>query len=170
MVGVEGSPALAAAARTGDPGFEVHVADAAALPLQDGSADLVVASMVLLNLDDLAGSLREAARVLEPGGRLCFSIVHPFNSLKALPSYFEQRAYPETRERGGLRMTFHDTHRPLAAYARALEDAGLLIEALREPRPDDAYVADHPEVAGWLERPCFLLARAVKPATVPAAG
>jgi SAM-dependent methyltransferase len=159
MVGVEASPALAGAARDADPSIPVHVADAAALPLSDGAADVVVASMVLMNLDDLGAAMREVARVLAPGGRLVASIVHPFNSPK-VGDYFTPHAYPEERVRGGLRMTFHDMHRPLQAYAEALEDAGLLIDALREPVPDDAYVAAHPEVARWRSAPCFLLLRA----------
>jgi SAM-dependent methyltransferase len=161
VVGVEASPALVAAAREADPSIEMHVADAAALPLPDGAVDLAVASMVLMNLDDLPGAMREVARVLAPGGRLCASLVHPFNSPKT-GSYFEAVAYPEQRVRGGLRMTFHDMHRPLSAYARALEDAGMLLEAIREPVPSDGYVAEHPEVARWRADPCFLLLRAVR--------
>jgi hypothetical protein len=56
-------------------------------------------------------------------------------------------------------------HRPLEEYASALERAGLCIEAIREPVPDDAYVAAHPEVARWRSAPCFLLLRAVRPAS-----
>ena len=167
IVGVEGSPALAAAARAASPELEVHVADAACLPLADASVDLVVASMSILNFDDMPGAVREVARVLEPGGRFCLSTVHPWNSLKDLASYFEERVYPETRERGGLAMTFHDTHRPLEAYGRALEDAGLLVEAIREPVPDAAHVAAHPGVERWRRAPVFLLLRALKPRAAP---
>lgn len=162
VVGVEASPTLARAAIEAEPGIEVHVADALALPLDDGAADLVVASMVLMNLDDLDGAMREVARVLAPGGRLVASIVHPFNSPKA-GTYFEAIAYPEERVRGGLRMTFHDLHRPLEAYAAALDRARLLIESLREPMPSDAYLAARPEVARWRSEPCFLLLRALRP-------
>ena len=161
VVGVEASPALVRAAREAAPEIEVHVADAVALPLADGSADLVVASMVLMNLDDLDAAMAEVARVLAPGGTLVASIVHPFNSPKAGP-YFQAIAYPEERVRGGLRMTFHDLHRPLAAYAAAFERAGLLIASLREPVPSDAYVRAHREVARWRTEPCFLLFRVAR--------
>jgi SAM-dependent methyltransferase len=164
VVGVEGSPALAAAARTASPELEVHVGDAADLPFADAAFDLVVASMTLLNFDDMPGAVREVARVLEPGGRFCMSLVHPWNSLKELPDYFAERAYGETRERGGLAMTFYDTHRPLEAYARALEAAGLAIEAIREPVPDDDHVAAHPSVERWRRTPVFLVMRACRPA------
>jgi hypothetical protein len=58
---------------------------------------------------------------------------------------------------------FHDLHRPLAAYALALEHAGLLIEAIREPVPSDDYLDHHREVLRWRSEPCFLLLRARRP-------
>jgi SAM-dependent methyltransferase len=163
VVGVEGSPALAAAAREAAPGIEVLDGDAAAIPLPDGAVDLVVCSMALLNFDDMDAAVREAARVLEPGGRFCFSTVHPWNSLKSGPDYFAEHTYAEERKRGGLTMVFTDRHRPLSAISRALEGAGLLVEALREPVPDAEHIAEHPSVAQWTRRPAFLLGVAVKP-------
>jgi hypothetical protein len=41
-------------------------------------------------------------------------------------------------ERGGLRMTFTSYHHPLSSHTAALEQAGFLIEALREPRATGA--------------------------------
>ena len=63
-------------------------------------------------------------------------------------------------ERGGLRMTFVSFHRPLEDYTRALEAAGFVIEALREPVPSRDYVSDHPEVGGWRDEPMLLVLRA----------
>lgn len=164
VVGVEGSPTLARAARDAEPPLEVHVADAGAMPIDDGAADLCVASMMLLNVDDLDAVIGEVARVLAPGGRFCFSTTHPDSGRrKAGDDYFAVVRFAETRERDGVRMTFHDVHRPLSSYFGALERAGLLVEAVREPVPDDAYVSAHPSVARWRREPCFLLVRAVKP-------
>jgi SAM-dependent methyltransferase len=170
VLGVEGSPALAQAARDGDPPVEVRVADAAALPVEDGAADLVVASMTLLNFDDLDRAVAEVARVLRPNGRLCLATVHPLRSSQSArellgpgAGYFAEHHYAEPRERGGLRMVFHDAHRPLRDLLGALERAGLLVEAVREPVPDEAHVAAHPGAARFRERPSFLLVRALRP-------
>ena len=163
VLGVEASAALCAAAREAAPEIEVLEGDAAALPLPDRAVDLVVCSMALLNFDDLEASMREAARVLEPGGRFCFTTVHPWNSLKAGDDYFAERTYEESRTRDGLTMTFTDRHRPLSALSRAFEGAGLLIEALREPVPDAGHVARWPAVERWTRRPAFLAGRAVRP-------
>jgi SAM-dependent methyltransferase len=171
VVGVEQSPALAAAARA--RGLEIVEADAVALPLESRSADLVVAFMSLMNVDDLDAVVGEIARVLEPGGRFCFAVPHPFtsagfrgvagelsNDREPVP-YFERRAFVDTRERGGRRMDFHDVHYPLQRYLSAVTDAGLLIEALVEPIPDPAYVELRPSASRWLVEPCYLYVRAV---------
>ena len=45
---------------------------AEALPLPDASVDAVVCTLVLCSVEDVAGAVREAARVLRPGGRFLF--------------------------------------------------------------------------------------------------
>ena len=164
VVGVDSSPRLAEAARAAEPPVQVLVADAAAVPLDDGIADLVVSSMALMTIDDLDGTIAEVARLLRPGGRFCFSMVHPMNSFDDLgDEYFVDRAFVWELDRDGISMTFHDIHRPLSALTGAFERAGLLVEALREPVPDAEHVAAYPEVAKWRRKPCFLVGRAVKP-------
>lgn len=49
---------------------ELRVADAGALPFQDGSFDAVVSTYVLCCVPDLDAALAEALRVLRPGGDL----------------------------------------------------------------------------------------------------
>jgi SAM-dependent methyltransferase len=171
VVGVEASTVLADAARSADPSIAVHIADATAIPLDDGAADLVVASLALMNMDDMAGVVHEVARVLRPGGHFCFSVLHPMNSWGDAGDvgYFESTRYAEQLVHDGASMTVNEIHRPLGDYLGGLEDAGFLVEKFREPVPDDGYVADRPEVARWREKPAFLHVRALKPLPTPGA-
>ena len=174
IVGIDASPSLVAAARELDPSLDVRLADAAALPLEEASADLAIAFMSLHDMDAMPVAVKEVARVLEPGGRFCAAIVHPINSAGRFESdsadgsfiikrnYFAMFNYSDTVERDGLSMTFHSQHRPLEAYFVALENAGLIVEALREPAiPDDAIISDRGR--RWQRLPLFLHLRARRP-------
>jgi len=154
VVGIDSSPSLVAAAHEFDPSIDVRLADAAALPLDDACADLAVAFMSLQDIDEMPAAVREAARVLEPGGRFCLAIVHLINSAGSFEQasadghfvikgdYLRAFHYADAVERDGLAMTFNSEHRPLETYFIALEKAGFLIEALREPAlPEHAIVS-----------------------------
>jgi SAM-dependent methyltransferase len=143
VVGVERSPTLAAAAVAACPAMPVLLADAAAIPVADRSADLVVACMSLLDIYDLDGAVSEIGRVLRPGGRLCLAVVHPFMSAEDEDTmhtasfrfsrpYLEPRRYVDRVEREGLVMTFTSMHRPLSDYTSALFGNGMVISALTE--------------------------------------
>lgn len=76
VLAVEPEPYLRARARerAADAPVPVEVVDATAeaVPAADGSADAVVASLVLCSVADPAAALREMHRVLRPGGELRF--------------------------------------------------------------------------------------------------
>ena len=167
VVAVDAAPSMVAHAREADPNGEYVLASGSALPFEDGSADLVVAFMSLQDMDDADGAVREAWRVLEPGGRFCVALVHPINSAGRFESdeedaafvirdsYFERRRYVDTIEKDGLEMTFTSDHRPLDGWLRPFADAGFLLERVREvPAPDNPR---------WQRLPLFLHVRALEP-------
>jgi ubiquinone/menaquinone biosynthesis C-methylase UbiE len=63
---------LQEAARERAPSAQVLQAPAEDLPFDDDSFDTVVSTLVLCGVRDQARALREARRVLRPGGRLLF--------------------------------------------------------------------------------------------------
>src|SRR5262245_23621004 len=171
VIGVDASPSLVADARRLDPSMDICLADAAALPLDDASADLAIAFMSLHDIDAMSAAVAEIGRILEPGGRFCLAIVHPINSAGRFETaaadasfiikggYLQTFNYSDPVERDGLSMTFHSQHRPIECYFRALENAGLLVETLREPQvPDHAVVSERSR--RWQRLPLFLHLRA----------
>jgi SAM-dependent methyltransferase len=175
VVGADVAPRMIELAAEADPEGEYVVADAADLPFEAGAFDLGVAFMSLHDMENMAGAVREVARVLEPGARMCAAVVHPLAASGAFEgddpdapfvvreSYLERKRWRETLERRGLAITLNSVHPPLGDYARALEDAGFLLEALREPTPPDSIVARDEAWRRWRRIPMFLHLRAVRP-------
>lgn len=173
VTALDASPTMAVAAHDAEPRLSIVVGDAAALPLADSSFDLVIAFMSLQDVDDLDGALREAARVLMPGGRLCMAVVHPLNSAGTFEerdpdspfvitgSYLEPSFYVDEMERDGLTMRFASAHLPVEGYVQAVASAGFLIEDLREPAVPENPDMD-PAARRWQRVPLFLHLRAVK--------
>jgi SAM-dependent methyltransferase len=164
VVGIDASPTLIRLAREADPQGDYSVADAAALPFADASFDVVAAFNSLMDVDDMPGAIREAARVLERGGRLCACVTHPLRDAGRFLSreessafvvdrpYFGRTRFAATVARGNYEVTFKGWTYPLEMYAHALEAVGLLIESLREP----------PDAPRLTNVPNFLLIRATK--------
>lgn len=79
---VVGSEYLGAEVAGGTEVDGIRHEDALALTFGDGSLDVIVSNDVLEHVPDLEAALREAARVLRPGGALVFSV--PFHSGSAV--------------------------------------------------------------------------------------
>ena len=160
VVGIDASPTLVRLAREADPAGDYRVGDASKLPLPDEAADLVVAFMSLQDVEDLDGAIGEAARVLQPGGRLCSAILHPVTTAGRLEqddrllairgSYVDSfvQSFPMRNE-----LDVPSFHRPIEGYSRALEAEGFLIERVRE-------LSTRRRAPGRI--PVFLHVRAVK--------
>jgi hypothetical protein len=119
-----------------------------------------------MDVDDMPAAVAEAARVLAPDGHVSACVVHPiadggrWTSRDDDATFLIEQPYGETRwyeiaaERDGLAFAFASRRYALEAYTRALEDAGLLLEVVREPA----------DASGrWRRVPQFLHLQAVKP-------
>jgi SAM-dependent methyltransferase len=124
------------------------------LPVRSGSCRAVVACLVFEHVRDLDAALAEAARVLEPDGRLVAVINHPIlqtpgsgwidDQLVDPPEQYwrigpylpEATTVEEVDD--GVDLTFH--HRPLHRYVNGASACGLLLEHLEEPTPPRSYL------------------------------
>lgn len=177
VVGLDGAPVLAAAAASHSGGFPSAVGDAACLPFRDACFDLAIAFMALHDVDDLADSLDELARVLRPDGILCAAIVHPMFSSghvglsdrvtrhSSRLGYFRTTPYQETVTLNGRAVTLHSVHRPLQDHVTGLAGAGFVLEVMQEPEPSSDYLKAHPEAAPLADSPLYLHYRARRDAT-----
>ncbi|MEU0482392.1 class I SAM-dependent methyltransferase [Streptosporangium sp. NPDC006013] len=121
--------------------------DATMLPFAADTFDTVTALWVSTDIGDFAGLLKEAARVLLPGGLLLFYGVHPcFNgphvelrqdgAVVIHPTYRikgRHKRSPWWRE-GGVRDRVGMSHVPLPDLINAFIDAELSIDRVYEPR------------------------------------
>lgn len=131
VVAIDASPTLVRLAREADPDGDYLVGDAAALPLDDESFDLVIAFMSLQDMDDERSAVRESTRVLVAGGRLCAAIIHPIWSAGEVGEdrarFVIRGSYFATVPHVRPVLQLPSVHRPLEAYFRALEVAGFLV-------------------------------------------
>jgi SAM-dependent methyltransferase len=176
VVAVDAIAPLIRLARDADSANHYLRCDAAALPFGDRSFDLVVFYNSLMDVDDMQGAVREAARVLRQGGAMCSCVTHPiadagrFESTAAGARFVIEDTYLGSRrwlhiatvERDGLRMDFSGWAYPLETYFAALEQAGFQVQALREPPVEDSVVAREADEKRWRRIPLFLMWRAVK--------
>lgn len=178
VVALDSSLTLVRHACEADAQSAYLVADAPALPFADATFQTVVAYNSLQTMGmmrDMAKAVQEAARVIQPSGHFCLCVAHPMTDAgraKQLPaegdlvisgSYFEQRRVNDTVTKDGLEMTFHGWTYTLEHYVRALEQAGFLVERVREPVPSEEQVALRPDLEVWRRVPLFLFLAAVKP-------
>lgn len=127
-VGVDLSLAML---RRGDGQTPRVCANGCVLPFAPGMFDLVCCSLMVGDLEDVGAWIREAARVLRPGGHLVYSDFHPA---------WTRRRWRRTFTAGDGRLVelSYFPHR-IDEHLTRLEEASLEVRAIREPR-----VADRP--------------------------
>ena len=141
----------------------------------DDGFDLAVSYVVLVDLVDYRRSIREAYRVLRPGGRFIVCNIHPIRTaMKSTDGWISDRSrklfypvdnYTEEGEREFLWWSgpFINMHRMLSSYVSAFLDAGFVLEALQEPIPSEEQLAEHPNFDDEPRVPNFIIYVLKKP-------
>jgi SAM-dependent methyltransferase len=192
MRGVDIAPTFirhAQATEEAEPlGINYCTGDGMHLPFGEGSFDFATAFMCLIDMPDQAAVLREARRVLRPGGFLQFSILHPcfvpphrkvLRDADGLTRAVEVGGYFD-RIDGRIDTWWFETltpderatadpfrtprfHRTLSEWVDMMCAAGLAIEKFDEPSASKELAAAEPVVADTLVVPISLLVRVRKP-------
>lgn len=109
--------------------------------IQDDAFDLAFSAFAFQWVDDLGACFREAARVLRDGGRLVFSVDHPYYKIVDTDSHEVTRSYFTDEPR---RVYSESLDAEMVVYSRGigetvqlLTEAGFTVEAIREPGYED---------------------------------
>jgi ubiquinone/menaquinone biosynthesis C-methylase UbiE len=147
VVGVDSSSAQVAFARDLAAAEGVHVqftvADAEDLSdFESGAWDLLFSAHALPYIANLQRCLAQCNRLLKPGGRLAFSIDHPFRDLFFDFEDHELTPYPSRNyfDKAPMQWTFADTGIEMRSYCHTISDwvtllgeAGFAVRRLLEP-------------------------------------
>jgi len=138
--------------------------------------DLVVSVLAFHYVDDYRGLCARIAQWLAPGGFLVYSTEHPIFTARlpdlgwvadaagrrtgwAIDRYADEGVRDEAWFVSGVRKF----HRTMSTLINGLLEAGLVVERVAEPMPDDAWLDAHPDQRDERRRPVFLLVRARRP-------
>jgi ubiquinone/menaquinone biosynthesis C-methylase UbiE len=177
----------ARATETEDPlGIDYQMGSAMHLPFADEQFDFVMSTMCFQDVPDPLEAIRQAARVVKPGGFVQFSMTHPcFHTSKwkwvhgesghrealLVGDYFTRATQVDTWTFGAAPAEMREKYPPfevpyflrtLSDIINATIDAGLCIEHIAEPTPTDEVLAEHPEEADARIIAFFLHVRASK--------
>lgn len=138
--------------------------------IPDNQFDIVLCSMMLMDCEDFEGTVREAARVLKPEGRLFASVLHPcfdgnhehgigrqgrgIDREVVVKNYFEPREWEAPLFGGTIPVLWR--HRTLEEYVKTFIQCGLTIVDLNEPRATEEQAKISVPMA-WLQKiPLYL--------------
>ena len=137
------------------------------------SFDLVLSSLAMHYIRDLAPVFSKIADILVPNGVFCYSAEHPIFTARSQQDWHYDAKGAKIHwpidhyfEEGERRASFLGNevikyHRTIASHFQMLQAAGFMIDALVEPTPSPEMVSR----MGWqdeLRRPMMIIFRAIK--------
>ncbi|KQL32471.1 class I SAM-dependent methyltransferase [Psychrobacillus sp. FJAT-21963] len=134
------------------------------LPFEDETFDWIISSLVLHYIKDWSSTFKEFQRILNPGGKLLFSVHHPFMDFKLSENgdYFSNEFIIDQWEREGKMIEVPFYRRPLQMI---LNDTlvHFFIEQIIEPQPTEEFKMNEPEkYERLMKNPHFMIVKAIK--------
>ena len=168
VVAIDVSPKMVELARKRLPGsVEVHLANLED-PLdylENGTFDIVLASLVLDSIEDWDNLFREFHRILSSDRQFVFSVCHPFTEflLRSEGRYFDTELVEAEWSGFGPCVIMPSYRRPLVEMIDSLAGAGFILERILEPTPiPDSKQIDSRRYEKYHKNPSFLCIRASK--------
>lgn len=132
--------------------------------------DIVLCSMMLMDCEDLEGTVREAARVLKPNGKLFASVLHPCfggnqefgiarqgtgdNRNVLVMNYFEPKEWEAPLKNGTIPVIWR--HRTMEEYVKTFTNAGLTIVDINEPQATEEQAKESADLTMLKRIPLYL--------------
>ncbi len=154
VIGIDISKSMIELAKEKHKNIEFHVMSANKLYFKDKEFDIVYSDLVLHYIKNIEEPVKEVFRVLKPGGKFIFSVMHPLytaferkekrnkkevlfgyikikNRYKIIGDYFSNRI----RKTKWFNYVLREYRRTFSDLITPLINAGFIIEKVVEPRP-----------------------------------
>jgi len=152
---------------------EFMIGDISDLRIEDSTFDLVLSTLVLMDVKELDQVVSEIVRVTRDGGDIVISVQHPILTsgdweresgqklFRKLDNYFvESELGAEWENERRERVSCRYYHRPLRAYIQPFLDRGCVLTHLVKPQPHEVYKGFNPrEYEDTRRIPHFIILR-----------
>ena len=143
--------------------------------LGDAAFDVVLCAMMLMDVEDLQGTLQEVFRVLRPGGSVLLSLLHPCFKPPAWHRWFQEEDGIQVRVKdyfspaewegqiNGVEGKVIYRHKTLSEYVKAFVQAGFVITDMNEPLPTPEQIEKSSRIEWLTHIPMYLFVTLTKP-------
>lgn len=136
--------------------------------IADNTFDMVLCAMMLMDVEDLNGTLKEVFRVLKPNGQVFISMLHPCFKPPVEHKWFLESDGIQVRVKNyfspsewegqinGVENKVIYRHKTMSEYVKAFVHSGFLIKDMNEPIPTPEQIAKSQRIEWLTKIPMYL--------------